>query len=63
MAVTSDVAKPAELLGSFWTIAGCAYPHTDHEYSPFDFRDRVEALSKAGFKGIAMAQLEKASPQ
>jgi sugar phosphate isomerase/epimerase len=43
-----------ELLASYWTIAGGALPHTDREYSPFDFQDRVEAASKAGFKGIGI---------
>ena len=40
-----------ELLASYWTIAGGALPHTDREYSPFDFQDRAEAAAKAGFKG------------
>ena len=40
-----------DLLASYWTISG-AYPHTDREYSPFDFRDRVEAAAKAGFTGM-----------
>ena len=43
-----------ELLGSYWTIAGGALPHTDREYSPFDFRDRVESCAKAGFKGVGI---------
>ena len=43
-----------ELLASYWTIAGGALPHTDREYSPFDFKDRVEAAAKAGFKGIGL---------
>ena len=41
-----------ELLASYWTIAGGAMPHTDKEYSPFDFKDRVEAAARAGFKGV-----------
>jgi sugar phosphate isomerase/epimerase len=48
--VTEDV----ELLASYWTIAGGAMPHTDHEYSPFDFKDRVEAAERAGFKGVGI---------
>lgn len=40
-----------DLLASYWTISG-AYPHTDREYSPFDFRSRVEAAAKAGFTGM-----------
>jgi len=43
-----------ELLGSYWTIAGGALPHTDREFSPFPFRDRVAALSKAGFRGMGL---------
>jgi sugar phosphate isomerase/epimerase len=43
-----------ELLASYWTIAGGALPHTDHEYSPFDFKDRMEAAAKAGFKGVGI---------
>jgi sugar phosphate isomerase/epimerase len=43
-----------ELLASYWTIAGGALPHTDKEYSPFDFEDRVEAAARAGFKGIGI---------
>jgi sugar phosphate isomerase/epimerase len=48
------MAKNIELLGSYWTLAGGAEPHTDREYSPFDFKDRVEAAARAGFKGIGM---------
>jgi sugar phosphate isomerase/epimerase len=47
-------ADRIELLGSYWTLAGGAYPHTDHEYSRFDFASRVEAAAKAGFKGIGI---------
>jgi sugar phosphate isomerase/epimerase len=43
-----------ELLASYWTIAGGAMPHTDREYSPFDFKDRVEAAARAGFKGLGI---------
>lgn len=46
--------KDVELLASYWTIAGGALPHTDKEYSPFDFKDRVEAAAKAGFKGLGL---------
>lgn len=54
MVVKSAAHNRVDLLGSYWTIAGSAYPHSDHEYSPFDFRDRVEALSKAGFRGMGI---------
>ena len=42
-----------ELLASYWTISA-GLPHTDREYSPFDFKDRVEAVSRAGFKGFGI---------
>ncbi len=45
--------KP-ELLASYWTIAGGAMPHTDHEYSPFDFKERVEAAARAGIYGMGI---------
>ena len=48
------MAQNIELLGSYWTLAGGAMPHTDTDYSPFDFKDRVEAAAKAGFKGIGI---------
>jgi len=41
-----------ELLASYWTIAGGAFPATAQEYSPFDLRDRAEACGRAGFKGM-----------
>lgn len=43
-----------DLIGSYWTFAGRAVPHTDHEFATFDFRERVEALSKAGFRGMGL---------
>jgi sugar phosphate isomerase/epimerase len=43
-----------ELLASYWTISGGALPHTDREYSTFDFKDRVQAVAKAGFKGMGI---------
>jgi sugar phosphate isomerase/epimerase len=46
--------KNVELLASFWTFAGTAVPHTGPEYSSFDFRDRVEAIGRAGFKGMGI---------
>ena len=45
--------KNVELLASYWTIS-CGIPHTDKEYSPFDFRDRVESAARAGFKGFGL---------
>jgi len=48
-----------ELLASYWTISA-GLPHTDREYSPFDFKDRVQSAFRAGFKsfGIWHADLE-----
>jgi len=48
------VKQQIELLASYWTIAGGALPHTDTEYSAFDFKDRVAAAAKAGFKGVGI---------
>jgi sugar phosphate isomerase/epimerase len=48
------MTKIPELLVSYWTLAGGALPHTDLEYSPFDFKDRVQAAAKAGFKGMGI---------
>jgi sugar phosphate isomerase/epimerase len=42
-----------ELLASYWTISA-GLPHTDKEYSPFDFKDRVGAAAKAGFTGFGI---------
>jgi sugar phosphate isomerase/epimerase len=48
----------AELIASYWTIAGNVHPHSETEYSPFDFKDRVVAASKAGFKGIGLKEAD-----
>jgi sugar phosphate isomerase/epimerase len=50
----TGMPEEVALLASYWTVAGGAEPHTDHEYSPFDFRDRVDALAKAGFTGMGI---------
>lgn len=47
------MTKAVELLASYWTISG-GIPHTDREYSPFDFKDRVEAAARAGFTGFGI---------
>ena len=46
--------RDVELIASYWTLAGKGEPHTDKEYSSFDFKDRVEAAAKAGFKGMGI---------
>ena len=54
--------KNVELIASYWTIAGGSVPHTGPEYSAWDFKDRVEAIAGAGFKGLGWwhADLEHA---
>jgi sugar phosphate isomerase/epimerase len=49
-----SMAQHVELLASYWTIAGGALPHTDREYSPFDLKDRAEAIARVGFKGMGI---------
>ena len=46
--------NPPELIASYWTLGGGALPHTDKEYSTFEFKTRVEHAAKAGFKGIGL---------
>ena len=48
------MAKQVQLLASYWSIAGGAQPHSDHEYSVFSFRDRVAAAARAGFTGFGI---------
>lgn len=48
------MAKKIELLGSYWTLAGGAEPHTDREFSPIDLKERVAVASRAGFKGFGI---------
>lgn len=43
-----------DLLASYWTIAAGAEPHTDHEYSSVDFRERVRKAAEAGFTGFGI---------
>jgi hypothetical protein len=57
--VTKEVAPAAapdvDLLASYWTITGDVDPAgTGPQYSPFDFRERVEAISKVGFNGMGI---------
>lgn len=42
-----------DLLASYWTISA-GLPHTDREYSPYDFRERVETVARAGFNGFGI---------
>jgi sugar phosphate isomerase/epimerase len=50
--------KKSELIGSYWTLAGNVHPHSEHEYSPFDFEDRVVAAARAGFAGIGLKEVD-----
>ena len=34
------------------------HPHSETEYSPFDFEDRVVAAAKAGFAGIGLKEVD-----
>ena len=43
-----------ELIASYWTLGGGALPHTDREYSTFEFKTRVEHAARAGFKGLGL---------
>jgi sugar phosphate isomerase/epimerase len=46
--------KETELLASYFTLAGDVYPFGPTELSPFSFRERAEAASKAGWKGMGL---------
>jgi sugar phosphate isomerase/epimerase len=50
--------KDVDLIGSYWTLGGAVHPHSETEYSPFDFEDRVVAAAKAGFKGIGLKEVD-----
>jgi sugar phosphate isomerase/epimerase len=43
-----------ELIAAYFTVAGDVYPFGPTQVSPFPFRDRVEAIARAGWKGIGM---------
>jgi sugar phosphate isomerase/epimerase len=46
--------KNVELIASYWTLSGGAIPHTGPEASTFEFRERIEAAARAGFKGVGL---------
>jgi len=50
--------REIELIGSYWTLAGDVHPHSETEYSPFKFEDRVETASRAGFRGFAIKEAD-----
>ena len=47
--------KPIELLASYFTLAGDIYPFGPTEISPHPLKNRAEAASKAGWKGLGFA--------
>ena len=51
---TAGSRRDVELLASYWTISGAAIPATGREYRSFDCRDRVEASTRVGFKGMGI---------
>ena len=50
--------KNVDLLASYWTIAGPVHPHSEQEFSPFTFEDRIKAASKAGFTGVGLKEVD-----
>jgi sugar phosphate isomerase/epimerase len=54
------IMQKTELIGSYWTLAGNVHPHSEFEYSPFGFEDRVVAAAKAGFAGIGIKEADLA---
>jgi sugar phosphate isomerase/epimerase len=48
------MARQVQLLASYWSIAGGAWPHSDHEYSIYSFEERVAAAARAGFSGFGI---------
>lgn len=54
-----------DLLASYWTIAGDTYPGASSEVSPFPLRERTEAATAAGWRGMGfvhadiVAQIER----
>ncbi|MCB1487488.1 MAG: sugar phosphate isomerase/epimerase [Bauldia sp.] len=48
------MARPVELVASYWSISGDCYAAGPSEVSPFDFRDRIEAAAKVGFQGVGL---------
>lgn len=46
--------RTAELIASYWTIAGDVYPVGPNEISPFPFEKRVEVAARAGYRGLGL---------
>ncbi len=50
----SNPTPVPDLIASYWTFAGGGLPHTEKEFSSFEFKERVEAIARAGFKGLGL---------
>lgn len=46
-----------DLIACYWTLAG-RYVFGEHDHSPWDFRDRVEAAGRAGYTGFGLKQAD-----
>ncbi len=52
-----------DLLATCWTTAGDAAPLPGHERSPVPLRERIEAASAAGFRGMGLVYQDLADAQ
>ena len=52
--IEKNMENKVELLAAYFTISGDIYPFGPTEISPFQFKDRVEAAAKAGYKGFGI---------
>ncbi len=50
--------RKIELVATYWTLAGPSSPHSEIEYSLFDFEDRVKAAADAGFVGFGIKEVD-----
>jgi len=58
------MAKKPELIASSWTLAGnYPFPPPSGSCSPVDFRERVAAAAKAGYKGIGLGFWDLSVPE
>ncbi|WP_207303800.1 sugar phosphate isomerase/epimerase family protein [Olivibacter jilunii] len=53
-----DMENKIELLAAYFTLSGDVYPFGPTEVSPFDFKYRVEAAAKAGYKGMGLVHAD-----
>ena len=50
---SNRMLKKPDLTVAYWTISG-SFPGIEPEYSRFDFKERVEHASRAGFRGLGL---------